>query len=68
VLELRGRVREIKGRKVSVAVTLSADGNLCARGDVVTVQMPPDWMEKLKLKGSRGPGVKGSSEKLPDSE
>jgi len=35
---------------------------------VVTVQMPPDWVEKLKLKGSRGPGVKGSSEKLPDSE
>jgi acyl-coenzyme A thioesterase PaaI-like protein len=68
VLELRGRVRDIKGRKVSVAVTLSADGNLCARGDVVTVQMPPDWMEKLKLKGSRGTGVKGSSEKLPDSE
>jgi len=68
VLELRGRVREIKGRKVSVAVTLSADGSLCARGDVVTVQMPPDWMEKLKLKGSRGPGVKGSSEKLPDSD
>ncbi|MCK7511321.1 MAG: hypothetical protein MZV70_49530 [Desulfobacterales bacterium] len=46
--------REIKGRKVSVAVTLSADGSLCARGDVVTVQMPEDWMEKLKLKGSRG--------------
>ena len=48
VLELRGRVREIKGRKVSVAVTLSAYGNLCARGDVVTVQMPEGWVEKLK--------------------
>ena len=62
VLELRGRVKEIKGKKVSVAVSLSADGTVCARGEVVTVQMPPDWVEKLKLKGSRGPGVKGSSE------
>jgi acyl-coenzyme A thioesterase PaaI-like protein len=68
VLELRGRVREIKGRKVSIAVTLSARGSLCARGDVVTVQMPPDWIDKLKLKGSRSPGVEGSSEKLPESD
>lgn len=40
LLELRGRVKEIKGRKVVVAVTLSAQGELCARGEVVTVQMP----------------------------
>jgi acyl-CoA thioesterase FadM len=52
VLELRGRVRQIKGRKVSVAVTLSADGCLCARGDVVTVQMPEDWIDKLKAGSS----------------
>ena len=42
-LELRGRVREIKGRKVTVAVELKANGNLCAKGEVVTVQMPEAW-------------------------
>jgi acyl-coenzyme A thioesterase PaaI-like protein len=39
-LELRGRVKEIKGRKVVVAVTVSAGGEVCARGEVVAVQMP----------------------------
>jgi len=39
-LELRGRVRELKGRKVVVETTLSANGEVCARGEVVTVQMP----------------------------
>jgi acyl-coenzyme A thioesterase PaaI-like protein len=42
-LELRGRVREIKGRKITVAVELTASGNLCAKGEVVTVQMPEAW-------------------------
>jgi acyl-CoA thioesterase FadM len=40
LLELRGQVKEIKGRKTIVAVTLSARGQVCARGEVVTVQMP----------------------------
>jgi acyl-coenzyme A thioesterase PaaI-like protein len=39
-LELRSRVKEIKGRKVVVATTLSANGEICARGEVVAVQMP----------------------------
>ncbi len=39
-LELRGRVEEIKGRKVVVTSTLSANGEICARGRVVAVQMP----------------------------
>jgi acyl-coenzyme A thioesterase PaaI-like protein len=39
-LEVRGRVKEIKGRKVVVTATLSAEGELCARGEVVAVQMP----------------------------
>jgi hypothetical protein len=29
-------------------VSLSAKGTVCARGKVVTVQMPPDWMDRLK--------------------
>jgi len=39
-LEIRGRVKEISGRKVIVAATLSAGGTVCARGEIVAVQMP----------------------------
>ena len=39
-LELRGKVQEIKGRKVVVQATVSAQGEICARGQVVAVQMP----------------------------
>ena len=46
-LALRGRVKEIKGRKVIVAVDLYAHDELCARGEVVTVQVPDDFMAKL---------------------
>lgn len=43
-LEIRGRVKEIKGRKVVVEATLSAEGQVCARGEVVAVQMPEHMM------------------------
>jgi acyl-coenzyme A thioesterase PaaI-like protein len=39
-LELRGRVVEQKPRKIVVAITLSAAGQLCAKGEVVAVLMP----------------------------
>ena len=39
-LEVRARVREIKGRKVVVSATLFAEGEACARGEVVAVQVP----------------------------
>jgi acyl-coenzyme A thioesterase PaaI-like protein len=39
-LELRGQVKEIKERKVVVTVTLSARGEVCARGEVVAVLVP----------------------------
>ena len=39
-LEVRGRVKAISGRKVVVAATVSVEGVLCARGEVVAVQMP----------------------------
>jgi acyl-coenzyme A thioesterase PaaI-like protein len=42
VLELRAKVREIKGRKVVVTVTLCARQEVCARGEVVAVQIPED--------------------------
>jgi acyl-coenzyme A thioesterase PaaI-like protein len=40
LLEVRARVQEIKGRKVVVASTVSAAGQVCARGEVIAVQMP----------------------------
>jgi acyl-coenzyme A thioesterase PaaI-like protein len=39
-VELRGRVSEIKGRKVVVVTTLSVEGEARARGEVVAVRMP----------------------------
>ena len=40
LLEIRGRVKEIKGRKVTVEATVYADGVATARGEVVALQMP----------------------------
>lgn len=40
VLELRGRVREIKGRKVIIDINLSAKGVVTAQGQVIAVQVP----------------------------
>lgn len=45
-LEVRGNVEEIKGRKITVTSTLSADGEVCARGKVVAVQMPKHLWQK----------------------
>jgi acyl-coenzyme A thioesterase PaaI-like protein len=39
-LELRSQVKQIKGRKVVVSTTLMAHGEVCARGEVVAVEMP----------------------------
>ena len=48
LLELRGQIKEIKGRKVVVATTLSAEGEVCARGEVVAVQVPEQYMVQLR--------------------
>lgn len=45
-LQLRGQVKEIKGRKVVVSVTLSAEGEVRAWGEVVTVQIPENMIPK----------------------
>lgn len=45
-LELRGHVEEIKPRKVVVTCTLSALGEVCAKGRVVAVQMPDHLWNK----------------------
>jgi acyl-coenzyme A thioesterase PaaI-like protein len=46
-MELRGKVEEIKGRKVVVSVTLRSKGDICAQGKVVAVQLP----DKLRRRG-----------------
>lgn len=48
-LELRGRAVEIKGRKVVVETTLSVQGQLCARGEVVAVQAPERLLEEMQM-------------------
>jgi acyl-CoA thioesterase FadM len=45
-LELRGRVKEIRGRKVIVETTVFAQGVATARGEVVAVQMPESFGSK----------------------
>jgi acyl-coenzyme A thioesterase PaaI-like protein len=42
-LEVRARVEKIMGRKVVVVSTLSAEGQVCAKGRVVAVKMPENW-------------------------
>ncbi|HOU51325.1 MAG: PaaI family thioesterase [Smithella sp.] len=49
-LEIRGKVKEIKGRKVVIESKLLAKGQVCATGEVVAVQVPEDLMEALLKK------------------
>lgn len=39
-LEIRSRVKELKGRKAVIEATVSAQGEITARGEVVAVQLP----------------------------
>ena len=52
-LEIRGQIKEIKGRKVVVTATLSAGGQVCAKGEVVAVQVPDSVLSSL-ANGSDG--------------
>ncbi|MBK7381196.1 MAG: PaaI family thioesterase [Ignavibacteriales bacterium] len=44
-LELRGKIIEIKGKKVITEITVSANGVITARGKVVAVQMPESFIK-----------------------
>ena len=46
-LEIRGSVKEFKGRKVVVSVMVSADEEVCGRGEVVAGQVPKSWMPRI---------------------
>jgi len=43
-LEVRGKVKEIKPRKVVVAAEVTAGGQVCAKGEVVAVLMPENML------------------------
>lgn len=43
-LVLRGRIVEVKGRKVVVQISLYAAGEECARGEVIAVQIPDSFL------------------------
>jgi len=43
-LELIGRVKEIKGKKVIVEVKLYASGELCVKGEVIAVKIPENMI------------------------
>ena len=42
-LEIRGRIAQVKGRKVIVDIDLLAEGKVCARGQVTAVELPENW-------------------------
>ena len=44
-LEIRGTIVEIGARKVVVRSTVSASGEVCARGEVVAVRMPEQMLQ-----------------------
>lgn len=44
-LELRGVIKEITKKKVVVDISVSANGILCARGNVVAVKIPDEMMK-----------------------
>lgn len=49
-LEVRGKVKELKGRKVIVEEWIVANGIITVRGQVIAVQVPESLVEEL-LKG-----------------
>ena len=46
-LEIRARVKEVKGRKVAVEEWLLANGVVTVRGEVVAVQVPEQMLDDL---------------------
>lgn len=43
-LELIGRVKEIKGKKIIVEVKLYASGELCVKGEVIAIKIPENMI------------------------
>jgi len=51
-LEIRGKIQEVKGRKVVVVSRISALGEVTVRGEVIAVQVPEHMIGEL-VKNSR---------------
>ncbi len=47
VLEVRGRIKQVKGRKVVVEEWILANGEITVRGEVVAVQVPDQMIQEL---------------------
>ncbi len=47
VLEVRGKVKEVKGRKVVIEEWIVANGDITVRGEVVAVQVPESLIDGL---------------------
>jgi len=41
--EIRCKVEEVKGRKITLSATLSARGEVCATGEIVALQIPDNF-------------------------
>lgn len=48
-ITLRASVKEMKGRKAVVACLLLVDDEVCARGEVIVVQVPDSWLDDSGL-------------------
>lgn len=46
-LEVRGKVKEVKGRKVVIEEWITANGVITVRGEVVAVQVPEGLVQEL---------------------
>ncbi len=42
-LEIRGKILELKGRKVIVEAQLTANGEVCVSGEIIAVRVPDDF-------------------------
>ena len=47
MLEVRGRIKEVKGRKVVIEERIIANGEVTVRGEVVAVQVPASLIEEM---------------------
>ncbi len=52
-LEIRGKVKEIKGRKVVIEEWIVANGEITARGEVVAVEVPDQMVLDLLEKAGK---------------
>ena len=52
ILEVRGKVKTVKGRKVVIEEWIVVNGELTVRGEVVAVQVPEEMVKELVKKDS----------------